>query len=80
MATFLQSLFEDKAIVDNREPLLTFSIPRVEGTFGLFAPETTAWKQLAIVSASLGSVVNNNSIVFSIDISLFVASDANSLC
>jgi hypothetical protein len=47
---FLQSLFVDKAIVDSREPIFSFSIPNVEGTFGIFAPEITAWKQLAIVS------------------------------
>jgi hypothetical protein len=53
---FLQILFEDKGIVDNREPLASFSIPLVEGTFGLFAPDITPWKQLAIVSScSLGN-------------------------
>jgi hypothetical protein len=47
---FMKSLFEDKGIVDYREPLASFSIPAIEGTFGLFAPDITPWKQLAIVS------------------------------
>lgn len=50
MATFLQGLFGEEAIVDNREPLFTFWIPHVDGTFGLFAPDPNAWKLLAIVS------------------------------
>lgn len=52
-ASWIQSLFEDKAIVDHREPFATFQIPNVEGTFGVFAPEIKPWQQLLTVSSLL---------------------------
>ena len=49
MGDYLKSLFANKAIVDEREALYTFTLPNVDGTFGLFAPDPTAWTQLALV-------------------------------
>ena len=45
----LQSLFVDKLMSDERQPVWEFKIPGVEGNFGLFAPQGELWKQLAFV-------------------------------
>jgi hypothetical protein len=42
-------LFADKLDVDDREPLTTFQIPGVEGSFELFPPKAVFWIQLTVV-------------------------------
>ena len=42
--------FEDKLLTDTRDPIITFSIPRCDGEFGLFAPHGNMWKQLVYIS------------------------------
>ena len=52
MTSFLKGMFSEKCIVDDRDPLLRFTMPLlVDDTteFGLFAPKFEPWKQLAIV-------------------------------
>lgn len=46
----------DKLTTDEREPLTTFEIPGLEGTFGLYAPRGEVWKQLLLL-VTLGQVV-----------------------
>jgi hypothetical protein len=50
MISFLQNLFQEKYIVDDRSPLVTFSLPLVdnEKTFGLFVPTVEPWIQLSL--------------------------------
>jgi len=43
--------FEDKLLTDTREPFTTFSIPRCDGNFGLYAPHGNMWKQLVYFCA-----------------------------
>lgn len=45
---FLQSLFEDDLIVDDRSPVWTGQLPLLTGTYALYAPNPEGWKQLAI--------------------------------
>ena len=52
MTSFLKGMFSDKCIVDDRDPLMRFTMPLLvdETTeFELFAPKFEPWKQLAIV-------------------------------
>lgn len=46
----LESFFEDKLIDDDREAVLTFFLPYVEGTFALYPPKLIFWLQLLVVS------------------------------
>lgn len=49
----LASAFADKAIVDDRQPVLTFQLPAFVsdgGEFGLYAPRAEPWKQMALIS------------------------------
>jgi hypothetical protein len=46
---FFQSLFEDKLVDDDRDPLFKFPISGVDGMFGLYAPKGELWKQLAYI-------------------------------
>lgn len=55
---FLQSIFEEKYVVDDREPLFNFTIPGYydldDGderpiVFGLFPPSGGLWKQVVAV-------------------------------
>jgi hypothetical protein len=50
---FLKKLFADKAIIDDREPILTFAIPSREGEFGLFAPNPTGWIHMVYVRTQI---------------------------
>jgi hypothetical protein len=46
MMNVLQRFFKENFIVDDREPLVTFQIPKVDGEFSLFAPHVGPWTQL----------------------------------
>lgn len=46
MMNFLKRFFSDNFIVDDREPLVTFQIPNIQGNFSLMAPNPGPWKQL----------------------------------
>jgi hypothetical protein len=46
---FIKTLFADKLLGDEREPVAVFSIPGLEGQFGLYAPRWEPWKQLILV-------------------------------
>jgi len=48
MIKFLQRLFNDDFIVDDREPFVTFQIASIEGEFSLFAPKAEPWKLLVL--------------------------------
>ena len=43
-------LFLDDLVEDTRDPLLSFTIPGLDGDFGLFAPQWEIWRQLVAVS------------------------------
>jgi hypothetical protein len=45
---FLQSLFEDDVIVDDRTPVWTGKLPLLTGQYELYVPNPEGWKQLAI--------------------------------
>lgn len=53
------SLFADKLVEDTREPLTTFEIPGLDGTFGLFPPTLGIWQQLLYVSMYASAVVTS---------------------
>ena len=42
-------LFAEKLVTDERDPVLYFSVPGVDGTWGLFAPLSEHWRQLILV-------------------------------
>ena len=46
-----QTLFANKLVKNDttREPLTTFEIPGVDGTFGFFPPTLEIWQQLLMV-------------------------------
>lgn len=48
MISALQSIFEVKNIVDDREALLTFKLPFFTNDWALFAPKAGPWLQMAI--------------------------------
>lgn len=54
----------DQGLVDDREPLLTVAIPGLEGLWGLYAPNFSPWKNLAIVSKRTIGVVLHLYILF----------------
>ncbi|KAG7369048.1 membrane bound O-acyl transferase family protein [Nitzschia inconspicua] len=45
---YLQSLFEEKMIVDDRTPVWRGQLPLLTGEFELYVPNAEGWKQLAI--------------------------------
>jgi hypothetical protein len=45
----IKSLFADKLMSDDRELVALFSIPGLEGQFGLYAPLWEPWKQVISV-------------------------------
>lgn len=49
-----QTLFADKLKEDTREPLATFEIPGLDGTFGLYPPVMGVWQQALLVSTLVG--------------------------
>jgi hypothetical protein len=53
MASFVQSWFANKLVEDDREPLFTVRIPRVDGEFGVLAPKIEFWLQLGQVSVMM---------------------------
>lgn len=48
---YLGDLFPDKCIVEDREPVATFGIPGMEGTFGLLPPKPKFWVMTIVVRA-----------------------------
>lgn len=50
MIEFLQKFYEENFTVDDREPLVAFQIPNVDGEYNLFAPKFGPWKQLLFLS------------------------------
>eukprot|EP00525_Craspedostauros_australis_P005110 CAMPEP_0198109034 /NCGR_PEP_ID=MMETSP1442-20131203/1048_1 /TAXON_ID= /ORGANISM="Craspedostauros australis, Strain CCMP3328" /LENGTH=428 /DNA_ID=CAMNT_0043764505 /DNA_START=47 /DNA_END=1334 /DNA_ORIENTATION=- len=58
MARMLQpikSIFDNKLVLDDREPAMTFELPGFDGTFGLLMPEGELWLQLgALISLQTG--------------------------
>ena len=50
----LKSVFADKLIDDDREPIATFELPLVEGSmWALYPPKLHLWHQLIMVSSLL---------------------------
>ena len=45
----LKDLFADKLDVDDRDPVATFQIPGVDGSFELLPPKVIFWVQLTVV-------------------------------
>lgn len=56
MTNFLQSLFEENYNVDDREPVLEFNIPNIDGEFSVYAPKVGPWLQL-LLSEFLQSII-----------------------
>ena len=56
MTNFLQSLFEENYNVDDREPVLEFQIPNIDGEFSVYAPKVGPWLQL-LLSEFLQSII-----------------------
>lgn len=50
MTEFLKEIFQEKFIVDKREPIATFGIPYVDGRFALLSPCFGPWQQLIVLS------------------------------
>jgi hypothetical protein len=46
---YLQGFFEDKLMVDNREPWIEFDLPGTTDRYGLYAPGGELWKQIIVV-------------------------------
>lgn len=63
MAALLQSIFEEKYIVDDREPFLYFHIPNVDGEFSVYAPKIGVLLQL-VASGLLQAVIQVAAAVF----------------
>jgi hypothetical protein len=49
---YLGDMFPDKCILEDREPVATFGIPGVEGTFGLLPPKPIYWVMMILVRAA----------------------------
>lgn len=47
---YLQGFFDDKLMIDNREPWIEFVVPGTTDKYGLFAPGVELWKQIVLVS------------------------------
>eukprot|EP00531_Pseudo-nitzschia_arenysensis_P010754 CAMPEP_0116136602 /NCGR_PEP_ID=MMETSP0329-20121206/11812_1 /TAXON_ID=697910 /ORGANISM="Pseudo-nitzschia arenysensis, Strain B593" /LENGTH=408 /DNA_ID=CAMNT_0003631481 /DNA_START=61 /DNA_END=1287 /DNA_ORIENTATION=+ len=56
MMEYLQSLFEENFNVDDREPVLEFHIPSIDGAFSVYAPKVGPWIQL-LISEFLQSII-----------------------
>lgn len=56
MTTALQSLFEESFTVDDRQPVLEFNIPNIDGYFSVYAPKVGPWVQL-LLSEFLQSII-----------------------
>jgi len=50
--SFVQDLFANKLLEDDREPFINFQIPGMEGEFGVLAPKIEFWLQLGYVRKS----------------------------
>ena len=48
MTNFLQSVFEENYIADDRDPFFQFHVPSIDGEFSVYAPNVELWKQLLI--------------------------------
>ena len=57
----LPSLFTEKLIEDDREPVATIEIPGFEGSFGVYPPALIFWKQLLLVCLPNVVSVSTNS-------------------
>ena len=49
--SLVTELFAEKLLTDERNPVVVFSVPRIEGTWGLFLPLLEHWRQLILVSS-----------------------------
>lgn len=63
MTELLDSIFEEKYIVDDREPFLQFHIPSVDGEFSVYAPKIGMLLQL-VASGLLQTVIQLAAAVF----------------
>lgn len=48
MTNFIQSVFEENYIADDRDPFFQFHVPSIDGEFSVYAPNVELWKQLLI--------------------------------
>ena len=48
---YLGDVIADKCIVEDREPVATFGIPGLEGTYGLLPPKAIFWVMTIVVGA-----------------------------
>ena len=42
-------LFAEKLVMDGRDPAISFSVPGIDGKWGIFAPLWEHWRQLILV-------------------------------
>lgn len=47
--SFLLSIFADKLVIDDREPVYELKVPWLESRFEVFAPNLSFWIQLIAV-------------------------------
>lgn len=50
-------MFADQGLVDDRQPLMAFEIPGLDGRWGFYLPKIDPWKVLLIVSGICFSVM-----------------------